>query len=120
MYNGVSIMKTVKLYHGTTTTNINNLLDCPKATACINGNGFYVSLDIEVAKQYGSSVVCWEVEAGLLNIAQRPIDQRYQEGLMTYEECALGGMEIVLTQTQADAMAIECYDAYLLTRERSL
>tara|TARA_R110000744_G_scaffold208461_14_gene327211 strand:+ start:6155 stop:6499 length:345 start_codon:yes stop_codon:yes gene_type:complete len=107
-------MRTIKLYHGTTTTdNINNLLDCPKASACINGNGFYVTMNIEVARRYGSKVVVWEVEAGLLNIAQRPIDQRYQEGLATYEECVKGGMEIVLTQTQADTMAIEAFYAYL-------
>jgi hypothetical protein len=109
-------MKTTKLYHGSNASNLNDVIDYPKAKSAINGFGFYVTKDIEVAKQYGR-VVYWEVETALIeNCKERPIDQRYVENIELYDECAEGGMEIALPQYLADLMATHAIDAGLVTR----
>lgn len=110
-------MRTIKLYHGTNASDVNNVLDCPKATKNINGLGFYCTLDLEVAKQFGSKICVWEVEASFLDKFEsiiRPIDQRYVEGLETYDECARNGIEVVLSQQVADLMSVYCEDAFVL------
>ena len=103
-------MNTIVLYHGTMSFNINGVLDCPKAAKAINGFGFYCTLDEETARGFGC-VVAWVLDKDLfdeLEYTQRPIDQRYTEGLATYAECASCGMEVVLTQRSADLMAVNC------------
>ena len=110
-------MNTIKLFHGTNAINVKSVMDSPKASNSINGLGFCVTTDVEVAKLYGSKVVCWEVEASFLDKFDsivRPIDTRYVEGLRTYEECAKDGIEIMLTQVSADVMATYCEDAYVI------
>jgi hypothetical protein len=107
----------INIYHGTSATNINNVLDFPKAAMSINGVGFYCTLDLNVAQQYGSQVCVWQVEHTFfdkLDIITRPIDQRYVEGLETYNECMKGGTELVLTQHAASLMAVYCDDAFAL------
>ena len=103
-------MSTITLYHGTMSMDINDVIDYPKASNAINGLGFYTSLDEETARGFGR-VVAWVIDKELfdkLEYTQRPIDQRYMEGLATYHECASYGMEVVLTQRSADLMAINC------------
>lgn len=116
-------MRTIKLYHGTNATNLKDLLDSPRATSNINGLGFYTSLDLEVAKKYGRTVVCWELDMNYLDgldSVSRPIDQRYTEELASYDECAKGGMEIVLTQRAASLMAIYAEDATVVWNPQSV
>ena len=101
---------TIVLFHGTMSLNINEVVDYPKASNAINGNGFYCTFDEETARGFGR-VIAWVLtkeQFDELEYTQRPIDQRYTEGLASYTECASYGMEIVLTQRSADLMAINC------------
>ena len=110
--------KTIKLYHGTNSRNISNVLDYPTTSRAINGNAFYVTEDIDVAGMYGKHVVCWEINQVTRNMiasVTRPINQMYVENIELYAECAEQGMEIALTQREADLMATLCEDAYLIT-----
>ena len=104
-------MKTIMIYHGTNALDIQNVTDFPKAKPSINGVGFFCTLDVEVAQKYGAVVAVWEVEETFIDkfgILTRPIDQRYTEDMDLYPECAAGGMELVLTQQEADLMAVYC------------
>ena len=101
------------IYHGTNASTT-EVIDSPKATKNINGLGFYASKDIEVAKKYGSKVVAWDIDDTMVEYIERPIDQSYVDGISSYEMCALGGMEIVMSQVQATSMAYLCNDAYLV------
>ena len=101
------------IYHGTNARTI-DVIDSPKATKNINGLGFYASKDIEVAKKYGSKVVAWDIDDTMVEYIERPIDQSYVDGISSYEMCALGGMEIVMSQQQATSMAYLCNDAYVV------
>jgi hypothetical protein len=116
MNNSNTSNNTIKLYHGTNSQDINNLLDYPAATKNINGIGFYVSLEFNSAKKYGSEVVCWEVDAAFLaanDVCIMPIDQRYVEDMALWDECLAGGTECRLPQRTADLMAVYCEDAYM-------
>ena len=98
------------LYHGTSSNSI-KVMEYPKAKPAINGVGFYVTDDIEVAKHYGCHVICWEVEEGFtdkIGLIKQTIDQSWKEQINTYEDCKKGGFEYRLTQRQADELAIEC------------
>lgn len=46
-----------KLYHGCSSANIDSVMDDIKVSA----RGFFMTPDINIAKQYGSRVVCFEV-----------------------------------------------------------
>ena len=99
----------ITLYHGTN-NDARTVAQYPQATKAINGVGFYITDDIEVAKKYGCNVVVWEVEAELVNelgLTKQTIDQSWKEGFRTYAECAKDGLEYILTQRQADELAIE-------------
>lgn len=105
------------IYHGTNSNTI-EVLDSPKVSKSINGLGFYATRDIEVAKRYGRKVLAWELDDTLVEAyIERPIDQSYVDGISSYEMCALGGMELVMTQMQATNMAYLCDDAYLVIGE---
>ena len=109
-------MNTIKLYHGTKHRSITDVMDSPKASNAINGFGFYVTKQLHVAKQYGR-VICFEISVELanqLNLRERPIDQRFTEDQSLLNECIEGGLEIVLTQRQADELALEAEDVYLV------
>ena len=98
----------MKLYHGTNASNIFNVMDNARMTKNINGLGFYLTNDINTASRYGSKIICWIVDKDIPMIV-RPIDQRYVEGLATYEECARGGMEyVVTTQANLNDLLLEC------------
>tara|TARA_R110002020_G_scaffold132454_1_gene295799 strand:+ start:594 stop:965 length:372 start_codon:yes stop_codon:yes gene_type:complete len=106
-------MNTITLYHGTMSLNINEVVDYPKASKSINGFGFYCTLDAETARGFGR-VIAWVLtkeQFDELEYTQRPIDQRYTEGLATYAECASYGMEVVLTQRSAGLMAVNAIAA---------
>jgi hypothetical protein len=47
-----------KLYHGCSAANVEEVMKNIKVTA----RGFHMTPDIEIAKEYGSKVVCFEVE----------------------------------------------------------
>ena len=103
----------ITLYHGTMNTNTNEVVDYPKASKSINGFGFYCTLDAETAGGFGR-VVAWVLtkeQFDELEYIQRPIDQRYTEGLASYAVCASYGMEVVLTQHSANLMAINAIAA---------
>ena len=94
-------MKTITYYHGTNNNAI-EVADNAKVTSSINGLGFYTSTDIDVARKYGRNIIAFvmNVETELKCIT-RPIDQRYVEGLASYDECAASGMETVFSCTHA-------------------
>ncbi len=46
-----------KLYHGCTSANVQSVMDDIKVTQ----RGFFMTPDINIAKQYGKRVVCFEV-----------------------------------------------------------
>ena len=50
-------MSIQKLYHGCSSVNIDSVMNDIKVSA----RGFHMTPDINIAKQYGSSVVCFEV-----------------------------------------------------------
>jgi hypothetical protein len=104
------------IYHGTNARTI-EVIDSPKATKNINGLAFYGSRDIEVARKHGGKVVAWDIDEDMVEYIERPIDQSYVDGISSYEMCALGGMEIVMSQVQATSMAYLCNDAYLVIGE---
>lgn len=111
-------MRTIKLYHGTCSNYPNNVIDNPTTCHAINGVGFYVTTDVDVAAKYGKHVVCWEINQATRNMiasATKPINQLYTENMELYAECAEQGMEIALSQREADLMATLCVDAYLIT-----
>lgn len=99
----------ITLYHGTN-NDARQVAQFPRSTKAINGVGFYVTDDINVAKKYGCNVVSWEVEAEFANkfgLIKQTIDQSWKEGLSDYWDCVEGGMEYILTQRQADELAVE-------------
>ncbi len=97
----------MRLYHGTNATLI-DIVDNAKVSKCINGIGFYMTDSLEVARKYGSRVVELELE-DFDDYLVRPIDQRYTDGLATYEECVKGGMEYVITnQNSLNNMILDC------------
>jgi len=50
-------MSIQKLYHGCSSANIDSVMNDIKVSA----RGFFMTPDINIAKQYGSRVVCFEV-----------------------------------------------------------
>lgn len=110
-------MRTIKLYHGTNASNLLSVMDYPKANKSINGLGFYLSTEYDTAKQYGRDVICYVisvVEFDKLSSIVRPIDQSYIEGIRTYEQCLVCGVEVVLTQHSADQLAINSEEVYAI------
>jgi len=110
-------MRTIKLYHGTSASNLLSVMDYPKASKSINGLGFYLSTDYDTAKQYGRDVICFVIsleQYDEINPIIRPIDQSYIEGIRTYEQCLVGGVEVVLTQHDADMLAINSEEVYAI------
>jgi len=87
------------LYHGTTKLNAECVIDYPLAKASTNGFGFYLTNDIEVARQYGSSVVCYEVSNDFTCQLVRPFN--YDE-----EKSYDGRLEFVLSQQEADKLVL--------------
>ena len=107
------------MYHGTRASDPDSVMEDPRAQASINGMGFYCTNDIEVARQYGSSVIAYEVSREIMATMHpvvRPIDQRYTDPSMgvSISECAKGGMEYVFTQKDATNMVIEAEDYYIV------
>lgn len=99
----------MKLYHGTN-NNAYEVSQRPMPNKAINGLAFYVTDDINVAKQYGRNVVCWEVEERDVNkngLRKFAIDQSYVDGLSSYEDCVKGGFEYRLSKAECDEMVIE-------------
>ena len=95
------------LYHGTN-SNINNVIDSPKLTQSLNGLGFYLTNDIEVAKKYGRNIIAYDITGFDLPMTIRPIDLSYLDGLSTYEECVKGGIEyVVTTQSALDTLTLD-------------
>jgi len=101
----------IKLYHGSSCYNINDMLDNPKATQNINGFGFYTTTSLQTAKLYGSIVYCYEVES--LKYTQRPINRAWEDGISTYEECVKQGMEVVIVDVDSFILD-EVVDAYVV------
>jgi len=50
-------MKIQKLYHGCTAANVDSVMNDIRVTQ----RGFFMTPDINIAKQYGSKIVCFEV-----------------------------------------------------------
>ena len=114
-------MNIIRIYHGTNSrANAEAIMDNPIATNAINGFGFYASRDINVARNYGQHVVCWEIDSAAFSAirgtTQGPIDRRYTDPSMdiSYGECAEGGMEVVFTQRGAIEVVVECEDSYIV------
>ena len=99
----------MKLYHGTNASNINDVIDNAKMTNNINGFGFYLTNDEDVARRYGAKVICWEVDINIPMIV-RPIDQSYNEGFITYQEAADAGLEFVITTPKGLNMLLLDHD----------
>tara|TARA_R110000796_G_scaffold137110_2_gene253208 strand:- start:942 stop:1277 length:336 start_codon:yes stop_codon:yes gene_type:complete len=109
-------MRTVKLYHGTSASNLISVMDFPNASPSINGLGFYLTPDKDIASQYGSNVICYVISVedyDEINPIIRPIDQSYIDGIRTYEQCLVCGVEVVLTQHDADMLAVNCVTSYV-------
>ena len=107
------------MYHGTRSSDPNAIMEDPRAHQSINGMGFYCTDDINVARQYGSTVIAYEVPRDIMNAMSpvvRPIDQRYTDPSMgvSVGECAQGGMEYVFNQRDATNMVIEADDYYIV------
>lgn len=111
-------MRTIKVFHGTNASNINDVIDNPRMTNCINGFGFFTTNDIEVARKFGKTVICWEMsvevaEAVKFNI--QPIDKSFEEGIRTHKECVEAGMEwVIRTQAGVNTMAWDCEDSFVV------
>ena len=84
----------MKLYHGTR-ANASIVADFPKATVAMNGVGFYLTNDIEVARFYGK-VIEFEVDASWTCSLVRPIAVAGESAI-----------EYVLTQHEADALVVD-------------
>ena len=112
---------TMKFYHGTTAARADEVMDNPQGHDAINGWGFYMTRDIEVARQYGEAVICYEVShkvADELQMITRPIDQRYTEDMELYRECVAGGMETVITSQKALVhFIVEMEDSYIIPKD---
>ena len=99
----------ITLYHGTN-NNAKQVAQFPQATKAINGVGFYVTDDINVAKHYGCNVVSWEVRVDFpdqIGLIRQTIDQSWKDKINTYKDCAKNGFEYRLSQRQADELAVE-------------
>ena len=106
------------LYHGTNATNLIALMDKPMLKPSINGLGFYLTNELSVTQKYGRTVVVYDVSNAVLNtmgLVIRTIDQRHTEGTVSYAECALGGMEYVVTNKRdLDTLVLDADDVYTL------
>ena len=94
-------MRTV--YHGTNASII-SVINNPKANHSINGNGFYMTEDIDTARSYGRMYIKVIISDDLFSRGRhQPIDQRYtnEASNISYDECAAKGMEIVFSQDTA-------------------
>ena len=108
-------------YHGCSASVLFDVMDFPKASMSVNGVGFYCTDDPKVAARYGSCVVAFDVGySNEVTCVVRPIDQRYVEGLASYNECKEGGLEFVFNQMQANKLVDESAEVYVLTREEVL
>jgi hypothetical protein len=97
------------LYHGTNSSAINSDFNM---TNCINGLGFYLTNDIDVARSYGKFIHAFDMNYDEIGVADRmvvrPIDQRYTEDMSLYTECVDGGMEYVITnQSDLDYLNLD-------------
>ena len=109
----------ITMYHGTNSPNPESVREDPRANPSINGIGFYCTNDIAVARQYGATVIAYEISNEIMATMHpivRPIDQRYTDPSMdvSVSECAQGGMEYVFTQRDATNMVIEADDYYIV------
>ena len=87
----------MKLYHGTRLESKQArqiASEFPIASKATNGVGFYLTNNIEVAKQYGN-VIEYEVPASWVGGVVRPIEVNGHEG-----------MEYVLSQHEANALVV--------------
>ena len=85
----------MKLYHGTNASNIFDVMDNAKMTNGVNGRGLYLTSDLQVARGYGSKVICWDVNIDI------PMVIRPMEGM----DC----MEFVITtQSSLNNLLLEC------------
>lgn len=101
------------LYHGTNASNPETVLDNPTLQASLNGVGFYLTNDINVARQYGRSILTYDVQHDI-ELTVRPIDQRYTEDMSLYRECASNGLEFVVTTQHAlNSLVLDCEDAFV-------
>ena len=109
----------ITMYHGTQSHDPDSVMEDPRANPSINGIGFYCTDNIAVARQYGSTVIAYEVSNEIMATMHpivRPIDQRYTDPSMdvSVSECAQGGMEYVFSQRDATNMVIEADDYYIV------
>lgn len=106
-------MNTIKLYHGTNANPL-HVMDSARMTKNINGYGFYLTNDIEVARKYGRHVVCFELSMTAdVKFTVRPIDQSYTIGLRAYDDCVLDGQEWVITDTRSmNNLILDCENSY--------
>lgn len=88
----------MKLYHGTKLVSLECkriLSEFPIASKAVNGVGFYLTNNIEVARQYGN-IIEYEVPATWSAGIVRPIEVNGVEG-----------MEYVLSQHEADELVVD-------------
>lgn len=90
------------LYHGTTKHNAEHVIDYPLAKAATKGFGFYLTNDINVARQYGSSVVCYEVDSNWNCNLVRPFNDFVENN-----EAFDNKLEFVLSQREADELVLD-------------
>ena len=105
----------ITLYHGTNASNTNDVMDSPRATNAINGNGFYLTRDINVARSYGSTVIAYEVEVQVEEFSiTRPIDTRHTDPSLdiSYSECAKGGIEAFIPAHNITKFIMSIDDSY--------
>ena len=99
------------LYHGTNTNSLIDLIDNPKLGKCINGDGFYLTPEIEVAKKYGRTVLAYELSTQVCDsiaFTIRPIDLSFIDGIVCFGQAKEGGMEWVITnQPERDTLALD-------------
>lgn len=89
----------MRLYHGTMCSHLKHerllMSESPKAKLAKNGHGFYLTDNINIAREYGY-VVEYEVPASWACALMRPVS--------IYNE---RGLEFVLSQAEADALVVD-------------
>ena len=108
----------IVLYHGTSAINVTNIMDSPMMKQSLNGLGFYLTDEVDTAKQYGSKVIAFAMTRETyesIKFVVRTIDLSWSEGLTPYGLARTTGIEyVVTTQGGVNALAVECEDTYLV------
>ena len=93
-------------------------MDSPTIKRSLNSEGFYLTDEIDTAKQYGSKVIAYAMTVETYNSIKfivRTIDLSWTEGLTPYGLARTTGIEYVInTQKGINLLSVECEDTYLV------